>query len=204
MEQFQRDIVKECQDILPAANSVKDDPHGLLNKYESGLLAALNRYAPREKRQCRKEWNNVKEVQAAGEKRHWYEHTWRNTGLEVHSQIYVKPQKATVRCIAKMKCECYQASMEAADNNTLVLLVRSLETTRSNFLPKFNSVEEGCTEFAEYFSHRIQKIRICLVSIRLPDCIVAKFACFQNHLSCFEPTTDGEIWQLFSQRNQDL
>ena len=87
------------------------------------------------------------------------EKRWRESGLEIHRQIYVNHRNAVSADIRQMKVNYYNNLLDGADQKSAFKAVDTLLSVKSVQLPDIAPNKELCSLFSEFFDSKITKLR---------------------------------------------
>ena len=168
MDRFRSDIESSLLLSSPAENMDK-----FAEQYQETLSRILENHAPkvtiRVRQRALKPWYSSDIAKAKLDRRR-LERRWRRSKLEVDRQLFVEARNNVSRLLLDAKTSFYSARIHELNGNQKALfremnhlLHKSTETP----LPPHDSPEVLANQFAEYFSEKIEKIRL-----ELQCCIV--------------------------------
>ena len=168
MDRFRSDIESSLLLSSPAENMDK-----FAEQYQETLSRILENHAPkvtiRVRQRALKPWYSSDIAKAKLDRRR-LERRWRRSKLEVDRHLFVEARNNVSRLLLDAKTSFYSARIHELNGNQKALfremnhlLHKSTETP----LPPHDSPEVLANQFAEYFSEKIEKIRL-----ELQCCIV--------------------------------
>ena len=146
-------------------------PDSIAEKYSSILAAALDKFAPccnkTVTRRPSQPWYNDT-LHEAKCRRRQAERTWLSTDLEVHHQIHRHEMTTYNKLCIIAKSNHYLGCIEEANgdpkalNRILKSILRRDEVIK---LPLYSSQDTLANQFADFFKHKVQKIRMILRTV---------------------------------------
>jgi hypothetical protein len=137
----------------------------LIDQYNSDILHVINKHAPEKTKTVtlrpHSPWYND-EIHNSKKQRRKAETTWRQSGLEIHRQIYCQARDATNSLIYEAKTKFFNNKIVdcGTDQKALFRIVKQLLGKDNQLkLPSHNSVEELLEQFSGYFTSKIHTIR---------------------------------------------
>ena len=204
------------EDLKESLESLSGDPDlstsQLVDKYNSVLVELLDKYAPGKERRVTSRpqpaWY-TDDILAAKRTCRKAERKWQDTGLVVHQEITKDRRREMSRLIDQAKKEYFNgriadAQSEGDSKGLFKTLDQLLHRRTPSILPSHDT-RDGLTErFAEFFTHKITKIRSDLAAVRehypnMPEDSNIHQINSTFSLSNFPPATEAEIRKLVTQ-----
>ena len=204
----QIDIQEFKNDILHSklSSSSEKTVVSATQAYNKVLSELLDKHAPKKSKMITvrpdKPWHN-NDIRDAKKERRRREQQWRETGLEVHREMFKSQRNLVNEMCETAKTDYYQDQLTTADKSKTVFKVANnlLHRGSSTPLPSHSSAADLAERFANFFSDKIVQIINELVTsdIDIDDLDTSIPSAPQSLLTAFEPSTEEEISKLLSQ-----
>ena len=159
IRQIDRDCFDEDMSALPLFHISPPDLTSFVTEYNTNLSNLLDKHAPICERSVmvrpHSPWFSDELRKLKVDKRRW-ERKWRNSGLEIHKQIYREIAGQYYSAIEQSKKIYYQDKVSGLDQKQLFKFIDGLFRVKlSSPLPTHVSSLELAQRFSEYFSGKV-------------------------------------------------
>ena len=170
-----------------------------IDNYNSTLRQIIDQHAPI-KRRIIKEVNSApwfdSEYKEIRRKRRNAEKSFRNTGLAVHKECYVKLRKQAITLAHKKKCQYYENKLCRGNIRLMYTAINTfLDKTQERKLPTASSDEELANTMMKFFNDKIENIRS---SFKESDIEIIKMPNSNGTLLDFGSVTEDEVTEIIS------
>ncbi len=198
------DIAQVCQELGASSDLLHptSDAATIVAHYNTTLTTILDKHAPVKEQTVTIRPDTAwytEHIHNLKQERRKLERQWRKSGLEVHRQAYCAKRQQVNAMLQAAKKEYYSGmvSKNSQDSKALFKVIdKLLHRDRQSPLPSSDSREQQATDFSEYFTDKIQTIRVSLEqdtdSVTEPDDMPP----VECTLSEFRPATEDEVRKL--------
>lgn len=198
--ELSKDIVLDIPDTNPSVDE-------LANQYDSELRDVVEKHAPLVTKSVllrpNTQWYSD-ELRESKRNRRRAERKWRETGLEIHRQIFKERCSNTGKLLHQTKQDFFSKKIEdcSGDHKQLFKLSNSLMGKQHDIvLPTSTSNTELSNKFAHFFINKVTTIRNVLSQQHSfnRELSLAEDTPFNGEpLVCFKRTTNDEVFKIIS------
>lgn len=200
------DIAQVCHDLRTSTELLAptSDAATIVSHYNNTLSTILDKYAPVKERTVTIRPDTAwytDDIRDLKRERKALERRWRKTGLEVHRQAYCAKRQQVNAMLQAAKEDHYSRMVSDNSQNSKALfkvIDKLMHRDRQTPLPSCDSHEQLATDFSEFFTDKIQTIRVSLgndtdTPVETDDTATPPAEC---NLSDLRPATEDEVRKL--------
>ncbi len=157
-------IVSFSNDLEAEINSLdfQGNVDELLDKFNLSMSTVLDAHAPPIQRsrivRPRLPWYND-EINTAKRERRRSERKWRKTKCDIDYESYINQSNTVNKLIQCAKEDYYKDILNNSDSKRMYSTLNNLLNKNTKQLPDADSLTDLCDSFAEFFTHKVNKIR---------------------------------------------
>ena len=158
------DISTQKNSLMVNINKETDsDADTIIESYMNAVGTTLDELCPKKRRKVKKKERSkpwyTDTIHGMRKLLRHYEKMWRNSGLEIHRQIFRDHRNNLTKEITQAKIEYYKEKLTGADQGTAFKVMSNILSTSGDNLPDDPPDGALSDQFAVFFDEKITKIR---------------------------------------------